>query len=365
MAKNMNGLSREFIIHPGESLKEVIEDRGISQRELALRTGVTETHISNVVNCQKDISVTFAKKLEYALGIDASFWINLQANFEKELADVEEINNISEEEFNVLNRVKNIVQYMQQLNFLSEKNSDTLLIIELRKKLNVSSLTRIPDVSQIGAYRLAPSTDADPYVLFTWLKLCDLIASGQKIDRALDIEKLKEKIPSIRKLIFEDVKNIQPRLRDCFAECGIKFSVVRYFTGAPVQGVIKKNDDGSINLIVTNRRKFAGIFWFTLFHEIGHIINGDFVNQLIDYESEKSEAEEKANEFASDTLIEPGKYRQFIESGDYSLEHINSFCSEIGVPNYILIGRLQKDGYLRYDHYATQKPRFEIEELEE
>jgi len=73
MVKNTNGLSREFIIHPGETLKEILEDRGMSQKELALRTGVTEAHVSSIVNCQKAISVSYAKKLEYALGIDAGF----------------------------------------------------------------------------------------------------------------------------------------------------------------------------------------------------------------------------------------------------------------------------------------------------
>jgi HTH-type transcriptional regulator/antitoxin HigA len=56
----------------------------MSQRELAIRTGVTEKHIGNVVNCQKPISISFARKLEYALGVDASFWISLQANYDKE-----------------------------------------------------------------------------------------------------------------------------------------------------------------------------------------------------------------------------------------------------------------------------------------
>lgn len=68
-------------------MKEILEDRGMSQKELALRTGVTEAHVSSIVNCQKAISVSYAKKLEYALGIDAGFWINLQANYDKELAD--------------------------------------------------------------------------------------------------------------------------------------------------------------------------------------------------------------------------------------------------------------------------------------
>ncbi|WP_274964107.1 helix-turn-helix transcriptional regulator [Tepidanaerobacter syntrophicus] len=48
MVKNKSGLSREFIIHPGETLKEVLEERGMSQKELALRTGVTEAHVSSL-----------------------------------------------------------------------------------------------------------------------------------------------------------------------------------------------------------------------------------------------------------------------------------------------------------------------------
>ena len=63
MARKTNGLSREFIIHPGETLKEILEDREMSQRELAIRTDVTETHVSNIVNCQKSISIAYAKNL--------------------------------------------------------------------------------------------------------------------------------------------------------------------------------------------------------------------------------------------------------------------------------------------------------------
>ena len=118
MAKNISGLSREFIIHPGETLKEVLEDQGMSQKELALRTGVTEPHVSSVINCQKDISVSYAKKLEYALGIDASFWINLQANYEKELEDYKDINEISGEELGLLKKLKSIIKHLSLIHIL-------------------------------------------------------------------------------------------------------------------------------------------------------------------------------------------------------------------------------------------------------
>ncbi len=75
----------ELLIHPGETILEVINDREITQKELAIRTGFSEKHISTVINGKKSISEDLAKKLEYALDIPASFWRNLQTNYDLEL----------------------------------------------------------------------------------------------------------------------------------------------------------------------------------------------------------------------------------------------------------------------------------------
>ncbi len=144
------------------------------------------------------------------------------------------------------------------------------------------------------------------------------------------------------------------------AECGIKFSIVKHFKGAPVQGVIKKNDDGTLSLLMTTRRKYADIFWFTLFHEIGHIINGDIEDKLIDYDFTENEAEDRANEFAANTLIDAEEYDGFVGKGDFSLLSIKRFCLERNIPTYILIGRLQRDKHLKYHQYSAEKVRYEL-----
>ena len=91
MMGNVNGLSLDLLVHPGETIKEVLEEKKMSQEELAIRTEYSPKHISEVVRGKKDISSEFANRLEYALGIPASFWMNLQSNYDKE---VFEINNI-------------------------------------------------------------------------------------------------------------------------------------------------------------------------------------------------------------------------------------------------------------------------------
>ena len=360
MDRKLNGLSREFIIHPGETLKEILENRGMNQRELALRTDVTEAHVSKIVNGQKAISVGYAKKLEYVLNIDSSFWINLQTNYDRELANFEEVNNISSEELGILKRLSDITDYLKELDFLETEAQGSILVIHLRRLLNISSLQRIPQISQAGAYRLATAANIDPYVLFTWLRMCDLINANQNISKALDVEKLMNKISDIKKLMFKSETEIADAIKDYFAECGIKFSIVKHFKGAPVQGVIKRNLDDTLTLTMTNRRKFADIFWFTLFHEIGHILNGDIKDKLIDYELNDDEIEEKADGFASNTLIDATAYNEYVQKGDYSLSSIKRFSNKLDIPTFILIGRLQRDNYLEYYHYPEEKIKYEL-----
>ena len=86
----MNDLSLDFIIHPGDTIKEILEEIKINQSELAIRTGFSAKHINEVINGKKDISPSFAKSLEYALGTPASFWINLQGIYDREILKYKE-----------------------------------------------------------------------------------------------------------------------------------------------------------------------------------------------------------------------------------------------------------------------------------
>ena len=95
---------------------------------------------------------------------------------------------------------------------------------------------------------------------------------------------------------------------------------------------------------MTIRRSFADEFWFTLFHEIGHLLNGDIVsNQFIDYADSKSDMEDKADKFASNTLINEEDYNQFIEKSNLNEEEIIKFARVQQVQPFIVVGRIQKE----------------------
>jgi HTH-type transcriptional regulator/antitoxin HigA len=89
-------VSRDLIIHPGETINDILVERGITQAELAVKTGVTPAYVCNVIAGKQDISAKFAFALEHALGVSKSFWINLQANYDAELSKANESETITD-----------------------------------------------------------------------------------------------------------------------------------------------------------------------------------------------------------------------------------------------------------------------------
>lgn len=355
--KSSVGLSRDCIIHPGETLAEVIEDRKMSQRELAVRTGMTEKHISTVIHGQKGISAAFARKLEYALGIETSFWMNLQANYDRELLEFEELNNITEEETGVLKNLKEVSEVWTSFGWLDEETNTAARVLDYRMIFGISNLLDIQKISYVAAYRAqSKNTGVDPYVLFAWQRMCELLTKNIEIADEVNVEKLRLRIQDIKKVMFMRANQIQRKLSEIFSECGIAFRIVPNFTGAPVQGFIKRTEEGTLILCMTLRQKFADIFWFTLFHEIAHILNGDTKYEFIDFDSVSGDMEKKADRMAGEFLINSEEYKAFVSAGEYKRPSgIEHFAASQNVKDYIVRGRLMKEQIIPW----SARPRYE------
>ena len=166
MEAKSTGLSREMIIHPGETLAEVLSDRDLSQSELASRTGVSNAFVSGIINGKKRISSAFARKLEYATAVPAHFWSNLQAKYDDELARYEEQNNITVEEHDIIKRLKGISDHLYQSGILREVPTADDEIIQFRMWLGVSDLRNIQEITVDWAARKSVKVSTDPYILF-------------------------------------------------------------------------------------------------------------------------------------------------------------------------------------------------------
>ena len=116
-------------------------------------------------------------------------------------------------------------------------------------------------------------------------------------------------------------------------------------------------------MVLTIRGAFADIFWFSLFHEIGHIVNGDIGKNLkfLDYGNDQDK-ELAADLFASNMLLSPESYERFIQRKDFSIEAICRYAESQNVMPYIVIERLQKEKYLDYKMYSKYKLRYKWSE---
>ena len=351
------------VINPGERLLSEITKRGMKQSELAIRTGTTPKHISTIINGTKEISLSFARKLDIALGEKSGTWASYKAEYDDYMAEMEEKNGITEEETAIYKKMKDIVEYFIKVKVMYNNCGIPEKIMQLRKILRITSLTVIPQITYYAAYRaqVKTSTAVDPYILFAWQRLCEIQTEQAEIAVQFDSKKLSDSIPAIKKQMFEtDPNTMIGNLKSIFAECGVAFDVVHHFRGAPVQGFIKETDNGKVVLCVTIRGKYADKFWFSLFHEVGHLLNGDLSTRFVDFDTVRSEMEDNADSFARDTLIDSEHYKSLLETDSYhDLTYIKRFAKYEGVPHWIVIGRLHNDEWLDWSYFAHEIPKFE------
>ena len=376
MARKITGISRELIIHPGETLGDILEERGITQAELAARTGVSPAYVCNVISGKKDISANFAFALEYALGIPKSFWINLQANYDAELLEVTAQDTITEEERAARSKLKDVVKYLRETGKMAPGETKNDSILSLRKALGISNVSNLKSIVPGGALKLSAEFKGDPYVMGAWLRLCEIAGEQRTIKAGFDAEKVNELVNAAKKVMLDQGDSVQESLAGLFENYGINFSVVRDFRGAPVHGYIAKKKDGTFQLVMTVKDEFADIFWFMLFRELGHIVNGDVTggSDFIDFADNESGFNEFGfNEYGSDEyggndseavafsdsmLIEPAAYARFVGNADFGLDAIKEFAASQGVPPFIVIGRLQRDKLIDRDCYSAEKVRY-------
>lgn len=81
-----NNLMPYIEVHPGEIIKDEIEFRGLSQRALAKQMDVSYSVLNEILNGKRPVTTQYALLLEAALGIDAGFFVRMQADYDMQVA---------------------------------------------------------------------------------------------------------------------------------------------------------------------------------------------------------------------------------------------------------------------------------------
>lgn len=327
-------------ISPGETIKEQLVYKSISQKEFALRMNVSEKHICNLLNGKILLTYEMSLKLESVLGIDASFWNELERRYREKLELVKYENDME-------NDIEKLSLFpyneMQKLNWISKSNSKIEKVKNLRNFFEVSSLAHVESIyKSIATFRVA--ADANLKTISWVQKVC--IEGRKKEVSKINLNKLRNSINEVKSFILKNPEEFSNLLVDVLAECGIALVYLPHLDGSMIHGVNFKQGN-KIILGISVRGVYADKFWFTLFHEIGHILNVD-------------NSENLADEFSSNTLINFNDYNNFIKMNVFTKESIERFSNVMNISCGIVVGRLQKDEYISFSKFNELREKYII-----
>ena len=337
---------------PGATIKEQLLDRGMSQKEFAERMDMSEKHISKLINGDVQLTPDVAVRLEMVLGVPAHFWSKLEAIYRDKL-----VRAIAENEMNEDVELSKKYPYkeMAKNNWVPTTTIVTERVVNLRRFFEVVKLSLVQNSLQpcVACRRISETEKAD-YALLAWAQKAKLDARSINTG-PINLKKLSASLQEIRGMTRWDPKDFCPRLITLLADCGIALVFLPHIGGSFLHGATFY-DKNKIVIGLTVRGKDADKFWFSLFHEIGHILYGH-IGKL---EGTTDTDELAADSFARDTLIPRDVFYAYISHQMFNREAIVRFANSINIDPGIVVGRLQKEKYIEYSWHNDLKTKYMI-----
>ena len=340
-------------IPPGATIREQLESRNMSQKEFAQRMDMSEKHISRLINGKVELTHETALRLELVLGIPANFWNNMEALYREQEARVHEELTLEQDE-----AVAAKMPYSEcaRLGWLQPTRNKSEKVHSLRRFFEVANLGVLEKMQIFGiAYRTAGANNKSDYAKAVWAQKARIEARSIRTD-PINIKLLKESLPQIRAMTTLNPEVFCDKLADILARCGIALVFLPHIKGSFIHGATFA-DGNYIVLGLTVRGKYADMFWFSLFHELGHIICGHITDNKDDDSNEN-----EADNFAQSALIPSEKYDDFIGRKNFNKTEILYFSNMIAIAPGIVLGRLQKENRIPYSWHHDLKIRYEYSE---
>ena len=341
----------KIAFHPGYNIKETIENIGLTQEDFAKRLNTTPKNLSELIRGKQSLSIDIAMKLSRMLGTSVNYWLNLQSSYDTLIAQMK-----SEIELEKERKVFQCLDYKYfrdhfGLPHLPRQIDQQIKCV--REFLNVSSLTVFTKKDMSVSFRSVNNEINDANTIKANIMVQIAINKALKIEAPkFNKRKFMEAI-DYASTLTQNHDDFFPLIHKAFLETGVIFIILPNLSGSKTNGATKKIGD-HILLMVNDRRLNADTFWFTLFHEVGHIINSDFG---ISFDKETGEKEVQADQYARDILIPRAQYQEFVEQNKFNIDDIKAFANLIHRDPGIVLGRLQNDGFVRYDDWSLNPLR--------
>jgi addiction module HigA family antidote len=296
----LNQYYPQSVPHPCETLSEKLEELGMGPKEFAIRTGKPEKTISAVLNGESSITSEMALLFENVLRIPARFWMDNQSAYDEYIARSRR-SKVIEDAFDWAR----CFPYAQMASFgwvkatrkIEEKASELLRFFGIANKSAWEEYYLGQKLKL--SFRISLKHISEPYAVSAWLRHGEVTASAMQVGE-FNEHKFKSNLTLIKGIMAAQPDDFFTQLQSLCAEAGVKVVFTPCLPKAPISGSSRWLHDTPL-IQLSARFNQNDRFWFTFFHEAGHILlHGKKYISLenIDFSEAEATKEHEADEFS-------------------------------------------------------------------
>lgn len=350
MAKHdlVGEFSPDYIPPPGATIADLLEEQETTQTELAGRLGVSLKHLNQVVKGNASISAELALGLEKVFSVPADFWLTREAIFRAHEARLEEGPDLKK----ALDWAEKFpLKELQKREFIPRGLKDEKLVAALLQFLGIASPKQWQ--SPAVAYRKSQRLESDDHALAAWLRIGELEARNVACD-SFNAERFRDVLEQVRGLTRLGPAEWQTKLIELCSSAGVAVVIVEHFKAARVNGATRWLSPAKALIQLSIRYRWEDIFWFTFFHEAGHVLLHQKKEVIIEPAKRPAESadpkllalEGEADRFAARMLI-PQRFESRLPT--MQISDVPDFADHLGIAPAVVIGRLQHEGLLPFN----------------
>lgn len=351
---------------PGETLRDLMDERALSQAELSRRLGRPAQAVNEIVAGKKEITEDTALELERVLQVPAHFWLAREARYREYLAR-ERAAAAHKAHLPWVRRFP--LKALQDAGVLPAGRLGVAFCAQLVEPLLRFFGVASPDgwaaqYDQLQAQfrRARPEKQTDVAAITAWLRMGEL-AAARLPTADYSSTALESALPAMRALSLQPAEVIGSGLVDLCAQAGVALVFVSALPGTHVTGVARWVG-GKPLIQMSLLGKWNDGFWFSFFHEVGHVLKHPtravFLDDASSGDTVQSPEEQEANRFATDLLI-PRACQAELMQLPLTEASIEAFAHQIGIHPGIVVGQLQHRSRIGWGHALTKlKARYTI-----
>ncbi|WP_339503775.1 ImmA/IrrE family metallo-endopeptidase [Pseudomonas sp. RL_105y_Pfl2_101] len=355
---NSQAFQPSWISPPGDTILDILSDREITPKLLADSMGCELASVELLFDGSAEITEQLAHRLSAVIGPDPEFWIVRERQYREDVSRIYRDVSQSEESWLLELPVKS----MQAFGWISNSESKSKKVIDCLDYFGVPDISAWKDKSsefvKDSRFRASKSFDQKVGATAAWIRYGEIRALKASCNK-WDKSELLENIESIRALTnIPEPSEFIPNLQAILANCGVILVISRTPEGCPASGMAKFLSEDKALIMLSFRYLSDDHFWFSLFHEIGHLILHGQDSTFVEGEEFECDREEReANEFAAITLI-PSRFRVNMEAHSDNYRSIIKFAKSVGIAPGVVVGQMQHFNIVKRNHMNKLKVKY-------